>query len=198
MINRLEVLNGVGKIFITYGNGIINRITKDGIDCDIEESIISFRQRVSEINKVNDKLVTCLKEKYGDEYTKEIKTIKANSEILEQALDTFIGNDHIRTILRIKGNHMVFDFVYHTTSNDVRDRQVEYIDAKNYLSLFNLEVLSMGKFKWYYADGMFENNSMICRVKIDKGNEYLSKWLKSKIVSSCIDYASKQIELILP
>ena len=192
------MLNGVGKIFVTYGNGIINQIAKDGIDSDIEDSIISFRQRVNEINKVNDELVDCLREKYGDKYTREIKTLNANSAILEQALDTYINNEHIRTIITTKDNYMIFDFVFHTISNDVRDRQVEYIDAKNYLTLFNLEVLTMGKFKWYHADGVFDNNSMLCRVKIDKRNEYLSKWLKNKIIASCTDYLFNQIELILP
>lgn len=197
-MNRKELLNGVGKIFVTYGNGIINTILKHGIDHETEESIITFRQRVKEINKVTDELITCLKSKYGSNYAEDIKTVEANSLILERAINSFINNKHIYSIIKFKYNELLFDFFFQTNSQDVRDRAVEYMDAKNYLVLTDLEVLSMGVFKWYHADELFETDSKLCRIRMDKRDEYLSKWLKEKIVSSHNDCLASQLELILP
>ena len=94
-MDRKELLNGVGKMLVTYGNGIINSLIKDGIDPEIEECIIAFRQRVREINEVNNNLIHHLKRQYGNKYIQDIKTIEGSTLMLETAVNHFIDNKNM-------------------------------------------------------------------------------------------------------
>ena len=76
-------------------------------------------------------------------------------------------------------------------------RQIEYLDAKRYLVLKDLEVLTMGTYKWYDADENYRNDSRLCRIRMDRGSDYLSRWFKEKVMAISNDYSSYQLELIL-
>ena len=193
-MNSRELMNGVGKLLVTYGNGIINSVIKDGVDQELEDSIISFRQRVKEINQVYNDLMSCLKSRYGGKYAQDIETVEGSTLILERALNQWIDNKNIYTIIKMKYDNIIFDFFFKSDSEDLQDIEAEYLDAKRYLVLKDLEVLTMGTFKWYSIEGDY-NNMRLCRITIEKGSDYLRNWLKEKIIASRTgDY---QIELIL-
>lgn len=197
-MNRRELLNGVGKMLVTYGNGIINSVIKDGVDQETEDSIIAFRQRVREINQVHDDLMSCLRSRYGGKYVQDIKTVEGTTLILERALNQFIDNENIYVIVKMKNDNIIFDFFFKSRSTSIQDREVEFLDAKRYLVLKDLEVLGMGTFKWYSAEGQYDNDSRICRIRMEKGSDYLSKWLKEKIIASRTESSLAQLELIIP
>ena len=48
-MNKLKLLRQTSEVFKTFGNDIIKYIEKFGIDDDIEEEIIAFKQRLKEI-----------------------------------------------------------------------------------------------------------------------------------------------------
>lgn len=201
-MNRIELLDKVSGIFKTYGTSIIDYLNKNTIDPEIEESMITFKQRVKEISQIADDLDKTLSIQYGSStiYNKEIITIQSTLEDIEKSIDNLICNEFISSKVNYKNNLLVITLIFNDNSiSTYRDKKHHYMSSKMHLETMNLELLSTGKFKWYTVNKNFGYNNKICKITLKRDNKLLHNWLKGKLLSDIQSkYTGYQIELLLP
>ena len=199
-MNKLKLLRQTSEVFKTFGNDIIKYIEKIGIDDDIEEEIIAFKQRVKEIQAISNKLDISLQNKYGKnaKYTKDIVTVEVDEKLIKQAIDRCIGNENITSRVEIRSNCIVIVLVYVSDNKlTLKELKQEYIQAKMYVQSLDLELLNLSNVKWLTTLDNRKWNTKICKIKMHKDNKSLYLWLKDKLLLSLKDeYANTQIELL--